>query len=65
MTAITATTMKIPTPIPALKIPPTTSQLVNERARPIINKPDRIKFFILIIFFDLNVSNFYMAKVYI
>lgn len=30
MTAITATTMKIPTPIPALKIPPTTSQLVNE-----------------------------------
>ena len=30
ITAITAITINIPTPIPALKIPPITSQLVSE-----------------------------------
>ncbi|KUJ62801.1 hypothetical protein AR687_05225 [Flavobacteriaceae bacterium CRH] len=48
--AITKITINIPTPIPALKIPPITSQLVNENSiTNTINK--RVMIFCMILLF--------------
>jgi hypothetical protein len=45
---ITAMTMKIPTPIPALKMPSTTSQLENKETIKINKAIDCISFFMMV-----------------
>ena len=51
ITAITATTIKIPTPIPALNMPPITSQLVNEN-NTTISSSVLVKIFFMIFCFN-------------
>lgn len=55
--AITATTIKIPTPIPALNIPSIMEQLVNERD--ITNSISILVIFVsMVLYFKLLIINF-------
>ena len=55
--AITATTIKIPTPIPALNIPSIIEQLVNERD--ITNSISILVIFVsMVLYFKLLIINF-------
>ena len=53
MTAMTAMTINIPTPIPALKMPPMTSQLENENKIIESNENFKILFCMISVFFGL------------